>query len=144
MGVLYVLYGKYLEPKAPTVTAQGELVIPRHRDGHFYVDGRINGRPIRFMVDTGASTVTVSKDFARAAGLPAGQPTTFRTANGTVAGSTVRGVEVQAGPFSVSATSVGVGLVGGEAGHGLLGQSFLSHFEMRVSGKSLVLSRPAR
>lgn len=138
-GFLYGLYSLYLAPKDAVVTAQGELVIPRHRDGHFYVPGRVNGKPILFVVDTGASLVTVSEAFARDASLPQGHPTTFRTANGVVPGRIVRGVEVAAGEFTVAAATVGVGLVGMEAGRGLLGQSFLSRFEMRVSGQQLVL-----
>ena len=46
----------------------GELVIPRSPDGHFYVKGEINGEPLRFMVDTGASMVVVSDAFAERAG----------------------------------------------------------------------------
>jgi aspartyl protease family protein len=138
-GFLYGLYSLYLAPKPALVTAEGELVIPRHRDGHFYVQGLVNGRPILFMVDTGASMVTVSEAFARTAGLPRGYPTTFRTANGNVSGRFVRDVEVTVGDFTVASAAVGVGLVGMEAERGLLGQSFLSKFEMRVSGKQLVL-----
>jgi aspartyl protease family protein len=142
MAVLYFVYEAYLQPKPATVTADGELVIPRHRDGHFYVQGRVNGKPILFMVDTGASSVIVSEAFARDARLPPGEPTVFHTANGSVHGSRVRGVEVSAGPFTVSSNTVGVGLVGGPADHGLLGQGFLSKFEMSVSKKQLVLRRP--
>lgn len=52
----------------------GELVIPRSPDGHFYVKGEINGEPLRFMVDTGASMVVVSDAFADRAGLQGGVP----------------------------------------------------------------------
>jgi aspartyl protease family protein len=142
-GGLYLAFQQYLQPKAVTVTAQGDLVIPRHRDGHFYVEGSVNGQAIRFLVDTGASSVVVSREFARRARLPEGEPTTFHTANGRIEGRTVRGVAVKAGPLAVSSTTVGVGLIGSEADEGLLGQSFLSRFDMTVSRKQLVLRRPA-
>ncbi|WP_158290200.1 TIGR02281 family clan AA aspartic protease [Ramlibacter sp. WS9] len=139
MGVVWFAMERVMAPKRAVVTAQGELVIPRHRDGHFYVDGTINGKPLRFMVDTGASGVVVSEAFAKDAGLPRGEPTTFQTANGTLAGRTVRGIAVTAGPLSVSSTSVGVGLVGGKQGVGLLGQSFLSKFNMSMTREEMVL-----
>lgn len=141
MGVVWLALDHYMKPKPAIVTASGDLQIPRHRDGHFYVDGTVNGRPIRFLVDTGASMVVVSEAFARKAGLPQGQPMQFRTANGTIRGSTVRDVPVSAGPLMYSATTVGVGLVGEERDAGLLGQSFLSRFDMSVTGKELVLRR---
>lgn len=142
MGLLYAGLSIYMKPKEATITAEGDLVIPRHRDGHFYVEGKLHGKPILFMVDTGATSVVVSEAFARAAGLPQGEPTTFMTANGTLRGATVRGIEVSAGPFSVSSANVGVGLVGGDADQGLLGQSFLSRFDVTISKKELVLRKP--
>lgn len=142
MGLLYAGLSIYMQPKQVTITADGDLVIPRHRDGHFYVQGKVQGTPILFMVDTGATSVTVGEAFARRAGLPQGEPTTFMTANGTLRGTTVRGIEVSAGPFSVSSANVGVGLVGGDADQGLLGQSFLSRFEVTISRKEMVLRRP--
>jgi hypothetical protein len=51
-------------------------------------------------------------------------------------------VPVSAGPFSVSAVTVGVGLVGHGNDRGLLGQNFLSRFEISISKKELVLRRP--
>lgn len=141
MGVVWVAMELFMEPKSAVVTAQGELVIPRHRDGHFYVEGTVNGKPLRFMVDTGATGVVVTEAFAQDAGLPRGEPTTFNTANGALTGRTVRGMAVTAGPFSVSPTSVGVGLVGGKPDIGLLGQSFLSKFQVTMAREEMVLRR---
>ena len=36
----------------------GELRIRRRRDGHFWVDGQVNGQPVRFLVDSGATMTT--------------------------------------------------------------------------------------
>lgn len=141
MGVVWVAMERFMEPKRAVVTAQGELVIPHHRDGRFYVEGTVNGKPLRFMVDTGATGVVVTEAFAQGAGLPRGEPATFNTANGALAGRTVRGMAVTAGPFSVSPTSVGVGLVGGKSDVGLLGQSFVSKFQMSMTREQMVLRR---
>jgi aspartyl protease family protein len=142
MGVVYLAMDHYMKPRQAVVTAEGELRVPRHRDGHFYVEGAVNGKPLTFLIDTGASGVVVSEAFARSAGLQGGEPATFNTANGQLRGQLVRGVPVSAGPFSVSAVTVGVGLVGKGNDHGLLGQNFLSRFEMSISKKELVLRRP--
>jgi aspartyl protease family protein len=139
MGVVWIAMERFMEPKRAVVTAQGELVIPRHRDGHFYVEGTVNGKPLRFMVDTGATGVVVSEQFAQGAHLPPGEPATFHTANGTLIGRMVRGAAVTAGPFSVSPTSVGVGLAGGKPDLGLLGQSFLSKFQMSMTREQMIL-----
>ncbi len=142
MGVVWFAMDRFMQPRQAVVTAQGELVIPRHRDGHFYVQGSVNGKPLRFMIDTGASSVVVSEAFAQAAALPAGEPMTFHTANGALAGRMVRGVPVSAGPLAVSSLSVGVGLVGGRNEVGLLGQAFLSKFQMQMTREQMVLRRP--
>ena len=139
MGVLYALMTQYLKPKPVTITAQGELVIPKDRDGHFYAAGTVNGRAVMFMVDTGASMVAVSDAFARGAGVGQGVPTTFRTANGDMPGRIVQHVPVTLGPIQVSGVRVGVGLVGGAEDQALLGQSFLSKFDITMSKEQMTL-----
>jgi aspartyl protease family protein len=141
-GVLYAAMSYFMQPKPVVVTATGDLKIPRARDGHFYVQGTVNGQPITFLVDTGASTVSVSEAFARRAGLQGGDPATFMTANGPRAGRMVKDVDVSAGPLSVTAIRVGVGLVGGASDdHGLLGQNFLSRFKISINDREMVLRR---
>ena len=39
------------------VTGSSEIVLARSRDGHYYADGEINGRPVKFMLDTGATQI---------------------------------------------------------------------------------------
>ena len=138
-GVLYVLTTQYLKPKPVTITAQGELAIPKSRDGHFYAAGTVNGRAVMFMVDTGASSVVISEPFARHAGVADGVPTTFHTANGDLQGRTVADVPVTVGPIQVSGVRVGVGLVGGDEDDALLGQSFLSKFDITMSKDQMTL-----
>nr|WP_295775151.1 TIGR02281 family clan AA aspartic protease [Rhodoferax sp.] len=138
-GVLYGVTTQYLKPKPVTITAQGELVIPKSRDGHFYATGTVNGRAVTFMVDTGASSVVISEPFARHAGVAEGVPTTFHTANGNLQGRTVADVPVTVGPIQVSGVRVGVGLVGGDEDDALLGQSFLSKFDISMSRNEMTL-----
>ena len=139
MGLLYLAMNHYLQPKPAIVTAEGELLIPRARDGHFYTPGLVNGRRVNFLVDTGASLVSVSDEFARAAGIGPGEPTVFRTANGERDGQIVTGIPVSIGPVSVSSVRVGVGLSGDSVDDALLGQSFLSKFEILLQKDRMIL-----
>ena len=139
MGLLYVAMNHYLKPKPLVVTASGDLVIPRARDGHFYAAGAVNGKLVNFMVDTGASQVTVSEQFAREAGLSGGVATVFKTANGDMHGRIVTDVPVTLGPLEVSGVRVAVGFIGHEVGDALLGQSFLSKFEVLLQKDQMTL-----
>jgi aspartyl protease family protein len=63
----------------------GNLEIKQALDGHFWVDARINGEPARFLVDSGATTTSISVETARRAGIrpTSSIPAIVRTANGT-------------------------------------------------------------
>lgn len=123
----------------PYSTSHGEWVIPRHRDGHFHVDGEVNRLPVQFLVDTGASAVGISEAMARQAGLPEGQPVTVRTANGERPGRLVHGVPVKVGPISHNEVTVVTGLTGLPEPQALLGQSFLRHFDVQLRENDMLL-----
>jgi aspartyl protease family protein len=110
MGLLYMAMTHYLKPKQALVTANGDIVISRSQDGHFYTVGSINGNEAKFMVDAGATLVSVSEAFARKAIIRGGVPTTFRTANGDRLGRVVDEVVVSIRPVTVTNVTVGVGL----------------------------------
>ncbi len=93
-GVAFVLFsfrsefssiGQRLRAEATgTPIEQGrEVRIPIGDDGHFWAWAKLNGRDVRFMVDSGASVTTVSRAAAQAAGVPIGtERTIVNTANG--------------------------------------------------------------
>jgi aspartyl protease family protein len=139
MGLLYGAMTYYLKPKQAKVLANGELMIQRSQDGHFYTLGKVNGIEVTFMVDTGASLVTISETLAQKASLSDGTPTIFQTANGKTKGRVVEGLSVTIGPVAVTNIKVGVGLVGGNADEALLGQSFLSKFDISMNKDQLIL-----
>ena len=84
------------------------------------------------MIDTGATYVSVSRDFAKAAQLPAGIPGYFDTANGTVEGQLVKGHSIVVEGIRVIGLTIAVTPLGGRTG--LLGQNFLRQFEVSQSG----------
>lgn len=139
MGLLYGAMTYYLKPKQAKVLANGDLVIQRSQDGHFYALGRVNGMEARFMVDTGASLVTVSEKFAQKAFILGGTPTIFHTANGDKPGRVVDGLTVSIGPVVATNIKIGVGLIGGDENSALLGQSFLSKFDIAMNKDELIL-----
>ena len=56
-------------PTQPTPINGGDFTLTRAADGHFYTDAQVNGTIIRFLVDTGASSVALSKADAARIGL---------------------------------------------------------------------------
>lgn len=141
MAGLYWLMDHLRQPRESEVTANGALVIPRHADGHFRVAGTINGEPVMFLIDTGASLIAVTDALAKRAGLAGGERATFQTANGPREGRIARADSVMLrGGLGVSNLRVGTGFSGmGEDEDALLGQNFLRHFDVQMGASQLVL-----
>jgi len=108
--------------------------------GMFQADGTINGVPVRFLVDTGASTVALSSDTARALGidLSDGIPGMASTASGTAPMLMITLKSVSIGQFTVRNVPAGV-VLGSYPDPPLLGISFLNNFDMERRGNQLDL-----
>ena len=124
-----------------SVQRDGEsLFVARARDSHFYLDAEVNGQRIRFLVDTGATMVSLSQADARRAGfsvddLRYSQPT--MTAAGPSAAAPVRIAEMEIGGVVLRDVEASV-RVAGEGS--LLGMSALRRFaSVEVRGDTLVL-----
>ncbi|GGB24307.1 aspartyl protease [Sphingomonas metalli] len=109
----------------------GRLTLKRASDGLFYVTAHVNDAPVRFVVDTGANVVVLTKADARAAGIDAPAQTArvaLRTAGGRRAmrWASIRNLKI--GGHSVPNTDAVV-TAGDGPPHSLLGQSALSRFE---------------
>ncbi len=104
----------------------GNLEIKQALDGHFWVDARINGQPARFLVDSGATTTSISLDTARRARIEpsTGIPAIVRTANGTIAVQRGRAERLQVG--HIARENVGVHISEGFGETNVLGMNFLS------------------
>jgi aspartyl protease family protein len=100
--------------------------LRREGNGHFYVNAEVNGRIVRFVVDTGASIVALTEEDARRIGLRF-DPSEFRVV-GEGASGKVRGMPVMLSTVSVEGKKVhdvrGAIIQGGSMS--LLGQSYLS------------------
>ena len=119
------------------------ISLRRADDGHFYARVRINGTEIRFMVDTGATNLVLSKQDARRIGLPLDSlsfvlPT--NTANGRVFGAGVVLDRVELGNFVDRDVRAMVN--GGRMNDSLLGMTYLDRFRsFNVEGNTMLLSR---
>lgn len=108
-----------------------EIVLPAGPGGHFFGDGRINGKSVRFLVDTGATSVAMSQAEAQRLGLNyrAGPRAMANTANGPVPVSLVTLNSVRLGEVEVY--DVPALVLPSAMDHVLLGNSFLNRFQMR-------------
>ncbi len=111
--------------------------------GHFVTTVEVNGISMRFMVDTGASLVTLSSGDARRAGINflAGQKAVMQTANGTTPAYRVKLDKVRLGDIELTNVD-GVVVEGNVMGElGLLGMSFLNRVNMQREGTTMTLTR---
>ena len=122
----------------PIVSGQ-TLRITKRDDGHFWVDARVNGKPVRFLVDSGATTTTIGGSVAEAAGLEPGmRGDVVSTANGTVFMPKVTAGLVEVG--SIRRTDMTVNINPND-GTSVLGMNFLSSLSSwGVQGNELVLT----
>ncbi len=117
-------------PRQSVATEDRIIEVPRAGDGHFNMTLRLNGEPVEFVVDTGATEMVLSLDDARRAGINPDDLAflgTARTANGTVKTAFTTIDEVAIGPVIFDRVRVAVN--GGEMRGSLLGMSFLNRFE---------------
>lgn len=124
-------------------TNRGEepLVLKADPRGHFYVDGQVNNAPLRMMVDTGASALSLGPSDAKRLGLDylKGQAIGLQTANGLARGYKIRIDRLQIGSITVSGVEAVVGAA--DMPIALLGMSVLNRMEMQRSGDTMTLKK---
>lgn len=115
-----------------------EVVLQRNKFGHYVTSGKINGQPVTFMLDTGATGVAVPDAVARRLGLSRGRGIPTQTANGLSTSYAVRLQRVSVGGIELENVAAGIapGLSGKQV---LLGMSFLKHIEFTQRGDTLIL-----
>ena len=117
-----------------------ELRIRKAMDGHFWVNGEINGHKVRFLVDSGATITSISAQTARLADIPldGGYPTLVQTANGVVPVQRARAGRLKVG--SIERRDVAVHVAESFGPTNVLGMNFLSSLSSwGVEGQWLVL-----
>ena len=119
----------------------GRIVLPVGSGGHYTGMASINGHPVQFVVDTGATMVSMGADVASQLGLDFSNSATgsAMTANGAVAVSHVTLPRVTVGDVTIY--NVEAMVVPQAMPIVLLGNSFLSHFQMHSESSTLVLEK---
>ncbi len=115
-----------------------ELRLASSRQGHYLLNGQINGQGVTFLLDTGATQVAVPEALAARLALERGAPITLSTANGRATGWRTRLDQLQLGDIRLSgvAALIAPGMDGDEV---LLGMSALKQLEFTQRDGTLVL-----
>ena len=118
-----------------------KIVLQADGGGHFMTIGSINGGTVRFMVDTGATAVSLSRTEADRLGLKYrnGRPISIQTANGTITGYLMTLDRVRIGDVEIGGVQATV--ADRDMPFVLLGNSFLSRFQMKRENDTLTLER---
>ncbi|SDC18541.1 retropepsin-like aspartic protease family protein [Ruegeria marina] len=123
--------------------SENRIEIPRSPDGHYYATLIVDGQPLRFLVDTGASQVVLSHSDADRLGIDTGALNYFGrayTANGEVRTAPVKLDQVQLGGFADQNITAWVNQ--GEMSESLLGMEYLQRFSrIEIADGRLILSR---
>ena len=116
-------------------------VLTADARGHFVTTGNINGTTVRFLVDTGASMISLGASDARRMGIDAskGQRAVSQTANGQAAVSLVKLDIVKVGEIVLH--NVDASVHQQDMPIALLGMSFLNRMEMQRDGDTMTLKK---
>ena len=115
--------------------------LERNRYGHYVARGFINDRPVEFMLDTGASDVSIPLPVAEELGLKKGRTVTYQTANGPIQAWQTVIDEIRLGELRVGPVRASINPNVADTGI-LLGMSFLRHLDFSQQGNTLTLSYP--
>jgi aspartyl protease family protein len=131
-----------LGPATGASSGGKSVVLAADGQGHFFASGAINGGSVRFLVDTGASFISMSSADAKRLGIDftKGERAFTSTANGVVPTYRVKLDEVRVGDVSVTNVD-GMVHTGNALPVVLLGMSFLNRMEMRREGEKMILTK---
>jgi len=117
------------------------IVLNAGSGGHYWADGAIDGKAVRFLVDTGASSISMSQSQAARLGIAFRDAPRLigNTANGQVIANRVKLGSVRVG--EVTLYDIDAVVVPATMDFVLLGNSFLSRFQMRQENDVMTLTR---
>ncbi len=132
-----------ITPRQSFINETGQITLPRAYDGHFYARVMMNGKPIDFVVDTGASNIVMTKKDAQHAGIDLSALRFFgraMTANGQTRTAPARVARVAL--EGIADFNVEVWVNQGEMPQSLLGNTYLQRFEkIEISRDEMILTR---
>lgn len=142
--VLLAIFASYdfvFQTPASVINEDGSssVVLDQHASGHYFSKGTINGQPVKFLLDTGATQVAIPESVAKRLDLPFGPAFKTKTANGTGTSYQTRIGALSLGSIEKHdvEASIATGMQGDEI---LLGMSFLRHLTLLQENGVLTLS----
>lgn len=146
LGLLTTFFDKQLaqqfnpnsQPHSSDLQGSKEVRLLRNRAGHYVTSGVVNGQPVVFLLDTGATQVSVPLHLANELGLIAGARYSVQTANGIiqVAGTTINQLSI--GNIQLNHVSASINPAD-QSDDILLGMSALKQLEFSQKGEYLIL-----
>lgn len=121
---------------------KGSVTLYPETNGHYFVDGLVNGAPVRFMVDTGATIIGINSIMANRIGIDyrkQGHPGFVNTAGGTVPTYYVKLNSVTVGDITMYNVDASI-VEGSSPREALLGMSFLGNLNMKRDSEKMELS----
>ena len=118
----------------------GTLTIDADDKGHYWVDGLINQKPVRFMVDTGATYMAIPLPLATQLGLKGSYPVRLNTAGGEVEGELTRVRQMRFSGFSFNNVKAVI-MPDVRTNVVLLGMNILSEFSITQKNSQLIIKR---
>ena len=147
LGLLTLLFNNFLEHEnnpnqsPATLTSSGGakvVELKMNRAGHYVANGKINGYPVEFLLDTGATDVALGEKLAKRLGLEKGYETRAQTANGITRSYLTLLKQVSIGEINLNGIRASI-LPGMKMDQVLLGMSFLKQLELRQKDDTLTL-----
>ena len=143
MIMVYFLFENILENdynpnQRVQMSAPNEVTLQRNRYGHYVTQGKINNKSVTFLLDTGATDISIPSKIAQKLKLKAGQERRYQTANGIIVGNltTLNSVSIANIKLSNVRASINPAMDNDEI---LLGMSFLKFIEFTQRGDTLIL-----
>jgi len=117
---------------------QREVILKRNRFGHYVASGEINGQDVVFLLDTGATVVSVPIAIARRLGLKSGARRTVETANGRISTYATILDSVKIGNIELNKVAASIN-PRSDSRQVLLGMTFLKYLEFMQRGDTLTI-----
>lgn len=117
---------------------QRVVTLKRNRYGHYVTQGKINNHPVTFLIDTGASDISIPDKIAKKLKLNYGQKRRYQTANGIIIGNLTTLKSVSIGDIKLQNVRASINP---KMDHDeiLLGMSFMKFIEFTQRGDTLIL-----
>ncbi len=144
LGLFYLIFQDQLHqqnnPNQDLQISQTDavVVLKRNRQGHYIAPGKINGQTVNFLLDTGATDISIPGTVADKLGLESGRASYASTANGTIKVYDTQLNSVSLGGLSIADVSAHINphMRGDTI---LLGMTFLKHLQLIQQGETLTL-----